>query len=310
MTDKSKAIENGRAPAAAVSEPPRERRPRSPWFLPGVLAIVVLVLGMAGYFVFIPATVINTSAMARLLPSKGALSSMGGAPAFNGSIPILPNSLSSVTKAAKDDPGHTGSYSIQWFGSGQSGTTEDLLLYLLPSASIARQVDTQQQSTQTSASALKAAKYDLTARFKDASVDAVGVAYLIPRTTQNSAGQTVPAGTSRGLTLVVIEGRAVARIVLQGPKVTSQEAIAIAKQEHQLLASRLPHFNTMASTHYAPLASLYYGIGLLVALAIALFTPGLVRRNQERQLQREAERARYQYRVRGAKTLKRHKARF
>jgi hypothetical protein len=113
------------------------------------------------------------------------------------------------------------------------------------------------------------------------------------------------AATTHGYIVLQRQGRAVVREQLEGPAVTTAQAVTLAREVHGLLAARLRSFPSMASTHFPELASLYYGLVTLGLLAVALLGPGVFRRQQASRRQKEAERALYQYRVRGAKHLKR-----
>ena len=274
---------------------------------PALVAIALVLFGVLGYLALIPVTVINGQKLAALVPSKALLPHLQPAPAFAGTIPVLPNKLASVTAAANDDPGHTAAYSEQWFGTGSNGGNEQLNLTILPSAAVAKDLFAQEVQQNLTAASITAAKNVLEHRFTVGGLDAEGAQYSIPRSAQSSSGSSVKLRPTTGFTVIARDGRAVVRETAQGATVTRAQSEALAHQVDALLAKRLGSFPSIAATHYPTTASLLYLLVLLALVATALLTPSVARRRAAARRQREAERARYQYRVRGAKNLRRHR---
>ncbi len=262
---------------------------------------MVVVLAAVGYVVFVQSTHLDRKSLAALVIDQTGVTALKSKPVEAEFVSPEKSAFAAVKKAAAADPDETGGYGKEWAGSTASGDAATQLVEILPTSAQAQQVRAEAEAEYTDASSLKAAHTTVTARF---TVPTVAGAFGVSLATAKSS----TASASSGSAIVFQQGRVVAVAYLQSSTggLSRTDATAIARAEHVLLEQREPAFS-MTQTTRPLLLSVIYGLVTLLVVGLILIVPGLVRRRRARRQARREEQARYEYRARGGKAMRRRR---
>ena len=269
-----------------------------------VIAVAAAALAVGGYFLIVPDTNINPNLVARLVFSSTGLSGEASAPTYSNALPTTSSPLSSLTAAAEQQPGLTGSYARNWFGSVAVGNSVNLSVDLLPTRAIALATQNEAGTQDLGAAALKTGLHTATSRFIVPGGAAVLYTTARPVPKSGPAGPPVP-GAAADFSF----GRVVARLTTAGPISTRSNIDALVSRESNLLKRVLPKFPPLSFTTYPATKSIVYGIVALVLIVLLALVPDWTRRVRAQRHARELARQRRQFQVRGSKALKRHRVR-
>jgi hypothetical protein len=285
-----------------VAENPTRSTPRwRPLHLPRVLAAAVVVVAAVGYVVFVKSTRIDRSSLSALVIGQTGVRALHSKPVESELVSPQKSAFAAVKKAAASDPAGTGGYGKEWSGSTASGDAATELVELLPSSAQARLVRAEAQAEYSDASSLKAAHTTVTAHFTVTTVaGAFGVSFATAKSSTTSA--------TTGTAIVFQQGRAVAVEYLQSSTggLSRTDATTVARAEYALLERNEPGFS-MTQTTRPLVLSVVYGLVALLVAGLILFLPGQVRRRRARRQARLEEQARYEYRARGGKAMRRRR---
>jgi len=268
---------------------------------PRVVASVVVVVAALGYVVLVKSTRIDHSSLSALVIPQTGLTALKPKPVDAEFVAPTKSAFAAVKEAASSDPGETGGYGKEWSGSTSSGDAATQLVEFLPTSAQARLVRAEAEAEYSDKSSLQAAHITVTARF---SVPTVPGAFGVRVATAKSSTTSATTGTA----IVFQQGRVVAVEYLQSSTggLSRADATTVAEAEHALLERSEPGFSMTRTTR--PLAlSLLCGLATLVVAGLILFLPGLLRRRRARRQARQREQARYEYRARGGKAMRRRR---
>jgi len=269
--------------------------------LPRVLASAVVVVGAVGYVVFVKSTRVDRAGLSALVVDRTAVTALTSKPVESEVVAPQKSAFAAVKRAAATDPDGTGGYGKEWSGSTASGDAATELVEILPSSAQARSVRAEAEAAYSDASSLKAAHTTVTAHF---TVPALPGAFGVSFATAKSSTTSATTGTA----IVFQQGRVVAVEYLQSSTggLSRTDATTMARAEDALLARNEPSFSLTQTTR--PLAlSVVYVLGTLLVAGLILLIPGLVRRRRARRQARREEQARYEYRARGGKAMRRRR---
>jgi hypothetical protein len=261
-----------------------------------------VVVGAVGYVVFVKSTRVDRAGLSALVVDRTAVTALRSKPVESEVVAPQKSAFAAVKKAAATDPDGTGGYGKEWSGSTASGDAATELVEILPSSAQARSVRAEAEAAYSDASSLKAAHTTVTAHFTVPALPggAFGVSFATAKSSTTSA--------TTGTAIVFQQGRVVAVEYLQSSTggLSRTDATTMARAEDALLARNEPSFSLTQTTRPLALSVVYVLVTLLVA-ALILLIPGLVRRRRARRLARREEQARYEYRARGGKAMRRRR---
>jgi hypothetical protein len=280
---------------------PSRARARDYGHLPRLIAAAVVVLAAIGYVVFVKNTRTDGTSLSALVIDQTGVTALKSKPVDSEFVSPKKSAFAAVKKAAASDPDETGGYGKEWSGTTASGNAATQLIEMLPTKAEATLTRTEAEAEYTDAASLKAAHTTVTARFSvPGVVDAFGVSVAMAKSSTTSA--------TTGTAIVFQQGRVVGVEYLQSSTggLSRADATAIARDEHALLERSEPGFSLTQTTR--PLAlSVVYGLVTLLVAGLILIVPRLVRRRRARRQARRVEQARYEYRARGGKAMRRHR---
>jgi hypothetical protein len=269
--------------------------------LPRVLAAVVVIVSGVGYVVFVKSSNIDRTHLASLVIQCTGVKTLKAKSVESQLVTASKSGFSEMKKAAATDPTETGGYGKVWSGSTASGDVVTELIVFLPTTSEAKLVRAEAVAEYSNTKDLKAAHTTLTSRFTLPSASgAFGARFVTAKSSTTGAGSS---------TAIVFQfNRAVAVEYAESTTggLTQANAITIAKAEHTLLEQREPGFSIVQTIRPLEL-SVIYGLVSLVAIALVLVVPGWIRRRRLRRVARRDEQARYEYRARGGKQMRRRR---
>jgi hypothetical protein len=267
------------------------------------LATALAVLAVVGYVVFVKQTHVDVHRVSALvIRHPGTRPGLLKAAAPRAQlVPTSSSTYATVKKLGLRDPDETASFARTWQGVGATHRAATVLVDLLPDETAAATTRAEAAKLDLGATSFASAGFVRTSRFSVPGVaGSEGSVYAVP------ASATNPAGTA--YTLVYRVGRVVVSMLAEtGPGgLTRSDAEAIARAEHDLVARVEPGFSLAVTTRQLWVSVVYIVVAAAVVL-LALALPGLVRRQRRVHQERAAVRARYQYRARGRKTVRRHR---
>lgn len=266
------------------------------------VSLVLLVLAAVGYLLFVKQTVVEPSRAGALIVDRTGLSQLPGRPSHSEVVPADGSSLKAVKDAARDD--RTAGYVKVWSGKSSTGEEASILVAALPTIGQAKKAQSEAdgQYLHMSAAELTSDHLSVSGRFGVPGVPgAAGVAYSIAKSSTTKAG-TLDA-------VVLRQGRIVAVGYIESTSkgLVPADVQRLARAEDSRLAAVGPAFTQVGTTWPLVTSLVYWAVALVVALAVPLVPEGLARRRHRRE-RRRAERARYEYRARGRKDVRRHRA--
>jgi hypothetical protein len=268
---------------------------------PRVVASVVVVAAVVGYVVLVKSTRVDRRSLSALVIGQTGVTALKPNPVDSEFVAPQKSAFAEMKKAATADPDETGGYGKEWSGSTASGDAATELVEFLPTAAQARLVRAEAEAEYSDTSSLKTAHITVTAHF---SLPSVAGAFGVRVATAKSSTTSATTGTA----IVFQQGRVVALEYLQSVTrgLSRADATTMAQAEQALLERSEPAFSMVQITRPLGL-SLLYGLVTLVAAGLILFLPGLVRRRRARREARQREQARYEYRARGGKAMRRRR---
>jgi hypothetical protein len=266
---------------------------------------LVVVLAVAGYFLFIRTSRADPQSLSRLVISRTSVVGLRNrAPTRSTSVPPTGSDFAVVQQAAKSQPNETGLYEIEWQVSPSSPPQSGVLLTYVPDSSTAKK---------TFDASVKLLSTGPKLQNETASKPTPFAVPSVPGA-RASASQLSSSGKPVGYSYEVdlYFGRAVASNLVLTSYTSFSPAAAIkdAQNEYAVLEAQEPGFSM--TTTKTPLVStiIYVVVALLIALG-AFFVPEwaieMTHRRRERHQERERERQRSQYRARGRRAVQRHK---
>jgi hypothetical protein len=271
------------------------------------LVLVVAGAGCVAYLKTVPVVLVNTSKLSALVLTNPELPKVQPTPAFSQPAPITTAHLPSLAQGFSISPGQTGAYTSEWLGNGGDVT---LFLELLPSVTLAKQAQAEQESRNMSSAAMKALKYPVESRFAVPGLpDGAVVHYLIPRSASNQQGVEVPETPITAYTTAFRVDRATIRIDIQGSVATKAAIDELAQREGAILAKLVPSWRSMATTSYPVISSLLCSLIVVLVMALVFFIPFVLDRVHAAQLAREEALRLYRLQTRGSKVTRRRRVR-
>jgi hypothetical protein len=264
---------------------------------------VVLVLALAGYFLFIPHTVAQDGRLESLLVQRPGIAGLQPAAAYSNAVPIGPGDPPPLIVAYDASPTKTGSWSIDWTSTGKALSTSEASIVLdqMPTVAAARtlrpQLDAEfvEKSSYTSAGFTEDGTFGLP-RGIAKGVTTTGATY------RRAKSKNEPAATRA---LVSFQyGRAVVVLSNQAPGQTQSGATQLAEAELALLRKNEPSFQ-LGGSQYPLLSSILWWLVALAVVAACLVVPKLAIAARDRRRAHAEAMARSQFQMRGQKVLKR-----
>jgi hypothetical protein len=269
--------------------------------MPRLVASVAVVIAGVGYVVFIKSTLLDRSSLSALVIERTGVSALKSKPVDSEFVSPEKSAFAAVKKAGASDPDATGGYGKEWRGSAASGDAATQLVEILPNSAQATLTRAEAEADYSDTTALKTAHTTVIAHFAVPGVaDAFGVSVATAKSKTTSA--------TTGTAIVFQQGRVVAVEYLQSSSggLGRADATAIARDEHTLLERSASGFSLTRTVRPLALSVVYVLVTLLMA-ALILTVPGLMRRRRARRVARQKEQARYEYRARGGKAMRRRR---
>jgi hypothetical protein len=262
-----------------------------------VPAAVVLIVAGIGYWQFIPITHVERARLSKLVlarPTAGFKTKPSGST----QVAASSSPFATVKTASKRSPSSTGSYAIEWAGSGSSSDVASMLVSMLPSGSDASAVDAEAKKSYLSDQSLQSDSYSLEGRFAVASVPGAKAATFAKASP--TGGMRVSAVVFRVGSFVVVE-----LVQTAGASGSAQaHVISLGRAEYQHLRQLGSGFSLVQVSRPLGASLIYVTVAVVLAVA-TFFAPIVVRRiGRRRRLAREAA-ARREILQRGRKIVKR-----
>jgi hypothetical protein len=267
---------------------------------PQLVAALIVVVSVVGYVLFVQSSHIDRKHLSSLVIEHTGVKALKPKPVEAQIVPPAKSAFAEMKKAAVKDASQTGGFGKEWSGSTASGDAATQLIELLPTSAQAKTVRSEAVAEYTDSKALKA-DTTVTSRFTLPTVPgSFGVSFV----TAKSSTTTAASGTA----IVYRIGRAVAVEYTQSSTggLTRADATTIANAEHALLERSEADF-TMVVRARPFWPSVVYALATLVIVGLILIIPGWVSRRRIRQQARRDARARYEYRARGGKAMRRRR---
>jgi hypothetical protein len=269
-----------------------------------VAAGVVVVLAAVGYQLFVKQTHVDPARMSALVITHPGVPVLAPRAKQSTVIPTSSSTYPTVVAQGKHQPDQTGSFVRTWQGSSSSASSSNaatILADLLPTDSLAATVRHQAVTRDLGPNAFSSSNFMLRSRFAVAGIPgSAGSVYVAQ--SGASAGKTAFAVVFRSGRVVITE------LAESGPGgLTRADVATLARSESSLLEQVEPGFSQQITTRpFGP--SVWYGVGTLVLVGLIVLVPPFVRRRQAARHQARADRARYQYRARGRRKVRRHRS--
>jgi len=268
---------------------------------------IVIVLAIAGYFLFVRTSHIDRNLLGKLAIHSTPVKSLKAKPSVAHSLSLATNSEKVVKQSAKTDPAGTGLYEIEWASSSKAPLESGLLIQLLP-------------DTTRGATAYADSKKQLSVKPQlSGETLASGVHFVIPSVPGAIAESYAMTTTSTGkpggyaFTALFRLDRVVVTEIMETASTTLSTSApsSIASAEYSQLQRAEPGFSMTRTTTPVIATIVYWVVALLIAVA-AFFVPefamGELGRRRARHEERERARARSEYRARGRRAVRRHRA--
>ena len=266
------------------------------------VALLLIVLAALGYALFVKQTHYDTSRLSRLVVEHPGVRGLKPKAAQARVVPTASSTYPTVKKLGLSDPNETGSFGATWQGPASTRNGATILADLLPTEADAARARAEAAKLDLGAGSFTSVHFTFESHFAVPGVPgSEGSAYSVPASATSTQGNAY--------TIVLRSGRVVASELVEAGSggLTRADAVSIARSEHALLQQVEPGF-TMQVTTRSLWPSIVYWAVTLVLVALVLTIPGIVRRSREARGLRRAERARYQYRARGRRTVRRGRA--
>jgi hypothetical protein len=268
---------------------------------------VVVVIAVVGYVLFIRTPHVERQVLGNLVIPRTSVHGLPARPSLASSPSPSTSSIPVVKQAAKTDPDHTGLYAVEWTTSTNANLAVALVLQLLPDSRRARTALKPSQKQFVTNLSLSGETLSEQTAFSIPSVpQALAESYAM-------ASSSTKAAEGYAYAIVFQMDRAVVAEIMKSPDTTrsTSDAISITQAENALLQRAEPGFS-MLRTITPVIASVVFGVIALLFAAGAFFVPewapDALNRRRARHKAKELENARSQYRARGRRTVRRHRA--
>lgn len=230
--------------------------------------LVLLAVAVVGYVLWIPMQRPSRAALARLVVTT-PVHGFKAAPSV--AAPSASSSAISVLKtAAKQTPGETGVYSVDWKGT-KAKSSASLVVAVLPTLALAKSAQQEANKEFTAQDALTGDGYGYGGAITDASVPGARGAYFLPGTTPTLK----PTGKRADLLVFRLQ-RVIGLVSVAGTGAASSvaaSAVATAEYDHLSTVGASPR---VAKTVFPLVATIVYAGVALVALAVLEASPSAV----------------------------------
>lgn len=266
-----------------------------------VVAVVVLALAALGYDLFVKQSHYDTNTLAELVIPHPGVAGLKPVAMQAQVVPTASSTYPTVKKLGLYDANHTGSYGATWQGTKTAHNGLTLLADLLPTHADARKVRAEAAKLDLAPDAFSSNHFTFLSHFSVPGVPgAVGSAYSVPASSTSTGG-------SASTVVFRFNRVVVSELVETGTKsLTKPDVVSVARSEYSLLQQVEPGFSMQVTTRPTG-SSIVYGIVSLVLVALVLVVPSIVRRRRAVRHHRRADRARYQYRARGRRVVRRQR---
>jgi hypothetical protein len=268
---------------------------------------VVVILAVAGFFVFIRASHVDRKLLGNLVVHQTSIHGLKPRPKLASSIALSTSSFKIVKQSTKTDPDATGIYEIEWTSSTKADLDAGILLQLLPDPASAHKalIDSEKQ-------------FGTKPQLSGETVSA-GTAFSVPGVpaahADSYAMKASATGKSSGYAYTVVfqQGRAVATELVESSdtKRSVEGAASLAHAEDALLVRAGPGFSMLRTTTPVVASVVFIAIALMIAVG-AFFVPEWAleawARRRAHQEAKARERARSQFQARGRRAVRRHRA--
>ncbi len=270
--------------------------------------MLALALALAGFLLVIRSTHADHNLLGNLVIRRISISVLPSRPAYTSYIPPSDSPFKVIKDAAKKDPDRTGLYEKEWAtSSNKTGNLEaGVLVQLLPDSKDAGEVFT------------KSKKQFVTSPSLTGQTVSAGIAFSVPSVPGAFAEWHAMASSSTNkadgyaYTAVFQVNRAVVGEVLAFPTLRPlSDTTKIADAEHALLVRTEPSFSMLRTTAPVLASVIWWVVAVLVAAAaffVPEWAPDVLERRRATHAAKELERARSQYRARGRRAVRRHRA--
>lgn len=254
--------------------------PRRATVMAGGVAVLVLVVAAIGYQQVIPITHVARGRLAELVITQPGVKEFDTKPAQSAELPVAKTGLSVLEAAAKKSPNATGSYLVAWAGAGPNNAMESVV-FLAPSADVARKVDAQILAMNLSAQALSSSQLNRLSTFTVPGVPGSNGSLY------GSAANT--PGASQLAVTAFQSGRLVTVTEALHPTNAQADSETATTAEFRHLRSVGPGFS-LDVVHRPLTATIVWVAGAVVIALLVALSPTVVRRSRRRrQERREAE---------------------
>jgi uncharacterized membrane protein YfcA len=272
------------------------------------IALIVGVIGVGGFFLFIPHTTIQSTKLDEFVVPSPKLSRLVATPNQFTGVLLSHDPSPAIVAAAAADPAHTGAFSIEWFANNHDGTSLDIYIETMPTNALTTQVFNTAKSQGISSAGLKKIDYDLTRQFGIPGIPgAAAASYHIVHAPQPGA-TSKPLPPTPAITVVFSKGHVVFAMQVASYLLNQDQVLALARAEYAQVSKVLPTFTSLRVKADPPLATGLW-IGIAGALFIVLVTlPWALESRGESRRRRDEARARFATRSRGSKVARRRGA--
>jgi hypothetical protein len=272
-----------------------------------VRVAVVVVLAVGGYLLFVRTPHAERQLLGNLVIHRISVHGLPAIPAVARSASPSTTSIRVLKQAAKSDPDSTGLYEAAWSSTTDANLGVGMVVQLLPDSTRARTVLSANE------------KQFVTKLNLSGEILAQRTAFSVPSVPQARAESYAMSSSStkaaEGYAYVVVfqVGRAVVVEIMKSSNTTrsTSDTISITQAEHALLQRAEPSFSMLRTTTPV-VASVVFGVIALLIAAGAFFVPewapDALRRRRARHEAKELKNARSQYRARGRRAVRRHRA--
>ncbi len=267
--------------------------------VPQLAIALTVVVSVVGYLLLVQNSQIDRKHLSALVVEHTGVQTLKPTPVESELVAPAKSEFAEMKRAWSINPSQTGGYGKEWSGSTASGDAATQLVELLPSSTQARLVRSEAVTEYSDTNTLKAVHTSLTSRFTLPTVPgSFGASFVTTKSSTTAAAS--------GTAIVYQVGRVVAVEDIQSSSggVTRADATKLANAEHTLLEHSEANFS-MVETSRPLLLSLIYVLASLVLIGLVLIVPRRLGRRRIRQQARRNAQARYGYRARGAKTMRR-----
>lgn len=283
------------------------------WWWRVLRAAVVVAAGAVVWVAVLPSRHMVPDHMAALTVREPHIGGLVTKPATTKALAPSSSTVAAVRRAAKAHPAHTGIYEIGWASPPKASPQENagLLVQLLPTPALARQVLSGVRHQYSSSRSLGGDTYRVEAHFAVPNVPgAEGLTYAI---SASSSASSSPAASGTADVVTFQEGSVAVLELLQstGKALSTAGVVRLARAELAAVRRAGPTIS-LAVVRRPMVPTIGTGVGVVVVGAGVAFLPEQLvdwrRRKRARHQQRERERAFDQVRAGGRRTVRRHQA--